>query len=250
MYPAQAVVSAAAIQAHTLPVSEVFGPTLQGEGPHTGRRVFFLRLGGCNLHCSWCDTPYTWDTTRYDVKAECPDTTMDVIHARLRALGARPGSTIVLSGGEPLIHHHKLHRLMSTGHYDWHVESNGTVPPPSWWGGKVEHTTLSPKVGQDDDPLKRRLPRRSLEAWARHTYEHDGTVAWKFVCRDSHDLDTADSLVQAYGVHRSNVWIMPEGTTPERILQGQRALAPAVLALGYNLTTRLHTLLWGETRGR
>ena len=43
----------------TSPVSEVFGPTLQGEGPHAGRPCHFIRLGGCNLSCSWCDTPYS-----------------------------------------------------------------------------------------------------------------------------------------------------------------------------------------------
>ncbi|HHK7228110.1 TPA: hypothetical protein ACQXLV_002143, partial [Streptococcus pneumoniae] len=42
-----------------LPVSEVFGPTIQGEGPHAGRTCHFIRLGGCNLSCSWCDTPYS-----------------------------------------------------------------------------------------------------------------------------------------------------------------------------------------------
>lgn len=39
-------------------VSEVFGPTVQGEGKHCGRIAAFVRLGGCNLHCRWCDTPY------------------------------------------------------------------------------------------------------------------------------------------------------------------------------------------------
>ena len=54
----------------SLAVSEIFGPTLQGEGPSSGRRAMFLRLAGCNLSCSWCDTAYTWDWSRYDKKAE------------------------------------------------------------------------------------------------------------------------------------------------------------------------------------
>lgn len=55
---------------HSLVVSEVFGPTHQGEGPHAGQLCAFVRLMGCNLSCSWCDTPYTWDASRYDLKAE------------------------------------------------------------------------------------------------------------------------------------------------------------------------------------
>ena len=52
-----------------LVVAEVFGPTFQGEGPSTGQRAGFVRLGRCNLDCSWCDTPYTWDWERFDPAA-------------------------------------------------------------------------------------------------------------------------------------------------------------------------------------
>src|SRR5262245_52198924 len=54
----------------SLVVSEVFGPTWQGEGPSIGRRCGFVRLGRCNLACTWCDTPYTWDWERYDPAKE------------------------------------------------------------------------------------------------------------------------------------------------------------------------------------
>jgi hypothetical protein len=54
----------------TLPVSEVFGPTFQGEGALRGAGASFIRLGGCNLTCRDCDTPYTWDAARYDLRAE------------------------------------------------------------------------------------------------------------------------------------------------------------------------------------
>jgi len=45
-----------------LPVSEIFGPTIQGEGEHIGRRAVFVRLAGCDSRCSWCDTKYAWST--------------------------------------------------------------------------------------------------------------------------------------------------------------------------------------------
>src|SRR4029450_7825218 len=57
-------------RAPELVVSEVFGPTFQGEGPSVGRRAGFVRLGRCNLDCSWCDTPYTWDWERHDPAVE------------------------------------------------------------------------------------------------------------------------------------------------------------------------------------
>jgi len=49
----------------TLRVAELFGPTVQGEGPAAGERAAFVRLSGCPLACAWCDTPYTWDAGRF-----------------------------------------------------------------------------------------------------------------------------------------------------------------------------------------
>ena len=56
-------------------VAERFGverPTFQGEGPSSGVPALFIRLSRCNLTCTWCDTPYTWDTSRFDVVDEPP----------------------------------------------------------------------------------------------------------------------------------------------------------------------------------
>lgn len=235
-----------------LPVNEVFGPTWQGEGPHTGRRCFFVRLGMCNLHCSWCDTPYTWDPTRYDLDQENPDRTVAQIRTRLYDLGASAGDVVVLSGGEPFIHHHKLRDLLCSAAFQWHVESNATIPPPLWTMLTVtgfSHVTLSPKVAQSDDPVGRRLPERALGRWAILTREWPGRIAWKFVARHNRDVEAAALIVRNHGVPRESVWIMPEGIEPLEVLDRQRALAPAVEAAGFNLTTRLHTLLWADKRG-
>lgn len=233
----------------TLPVSEVFGPTFQGEGPHTGRPVSFLRLGLCNLSCEWCDTPYTWDTTRFDVAAECPDTDLDTILARLDAL-ATQSTTVVVTGGEPLMHHHRLHALFSRGYdahgLDWHVETNGTIAPPAWWVQYVEHTTVSPKINTRD-PEKKRLKPKALQAWAE--LARAGYAAFKFVATSADDLVTIAQLAHEYSIPTSAVWVMPEGTTPDAVLQHHRTLADAILASGFNTTTRLHTLLWGDERG-
>src|SRR5438046_5626962 len=77
----------------TLVVSEIFGPTFQGEGPSLGRRCVFLRLGACNLHCRWCDTPYTWDWTgrngiEYDPRQELRRIGAGPVWQTLFALGA------------------------------------------------------------------------------------------------------------------------------------------------------------------
>ena len=69
-----------------LVVAEVFGPTFQGEGPSIGRRAGFVRLGRCNLDCSWCDTPYTWDWDRFDPAKELRHESVTSVLAHLDAM--------------------------------------------------------------------------------------------------------------------------------------------------------------------
>lgn len=227
----------------TLPVSEVFGPTWQGEGPHSGLRTGFVRLGLCNLSCEWCDTPYTWDDTRYDVAKECPPTTISEVHARLRALNV---GTVCLSGGEPLMHRAKLEALL-VPEWDWHAETNGTIRPPSYWAHHVRHTTVSPKINTHD-PHKKRIKLGALAEWNEHAQW--GRVAFKFVCRTPADLDAVQAVTDAVGIAAPHVWVMPEGTTTADVLTHHRALAPHIQDRGWNTTTRLHTLLYEQERGR
>lgn len=228
----------------TVPLSEVFGPTFQGEGPHAGRRCGFVRLGLCNLSCEWCDTPYTWDHTRYDVKAECPDTPITQVAAAVEQLGV---DVVVLSGGEPLMHAAKLPALFAATHgVQWHVETNGTIVPPDWWAANVTHTTVSPKINTGD-PAKKRLKARPLAAWAAHAAA--GSAIFKFVVVDEEELAVIAELVAEYGIPPSAVWVMPEGTTAETVTDRHAQLADAILAAGFNTTTRLHVLLWGDRRG-
>lgn len=226
-----------------LPVSEVFGPTWQGEGPHAGLRTGFVRLGLCNLSCEWCDTPYTWDNSRYDVAKECPPTTVSEVHDRLRKLGV---DTVCLSGGEPLMHRAKLEALL-VPEWDWHAETNGTIAPPGYWAHHVQHTTVSPKINTND-PAKKRLKWDALAAWAREAAA--GRAAFKFVCRTPADLDAVQAVCDFVGITGNHVWIMPEGTTTKDVLRHHRALAPHLEQRGWNTTTRLHTLLYEQERGR
>lgn len=234
-----------AVSADTLlPVSEVFGPTFQGEGPYAGVRTGFVRLGLCNLHCEWCDTPYTWDTSRYDVDKECPDTRIGEVHDRLLALDVR---TVCLSGGEPLMQRAKLDQLMVADWY-WHVETNGTIPPPPYWREHVQHTTVSPKINTTSDSATKRIKLGSLAAWAALAWE--GEAIFKFVCATTADLERVARVVQLAKLDPSTVWVMPQGTTAREVLTRHRALADRILERGWNTTTRLHTLLYGEERGR
>lgn len=234
----------------TLPVNEVYGPVWQGEGPYTGRRCGFLRLGGCNLTCEWCDTPYTWDPTRYDLARENPE--MDVVTLTAAVL-AIPVPLMILTGGEPLLHAKRepscpLAVLLAATATDkvWHVETNGTIPPPPWLMTYVQHVTVSPKINTAD-PEHRRLNRRALAEWA--AIADTGRAAFKFVASTPEDLDTIHSLCESLGITPHQVWIQAEGTDAATLIQRQRDLAPHIHDHGWHLTTRLHVLLYDDDRG-
>ena len=78
-------------------------------------------------------------------------------------------------------------------------------------------------------------------------FEADGHSVFKFVVTDPVELDEVATIADECGL--TDIWIMPEGTDAETLTARQRALAPAVLERGWNLTTRLHILLWGAKRG-
>ena len=93
----------------TLVVSEVFGPTLQGEGPSAGQRAGFVRLGRCSLSCSWCDTPYSWDWKRYDPAVELRELPVGEVAASIRAMDV---PMVVVTGGEPLLQQRAIVELL------------------------------------------------------------------------------------------------------------------------------------------
>lgn len=234
-----------------LPVAELFGPTFQGEGPSCGRLAVFVRLGGCNLTCTWCDTPYTWDATRYDLREQIHRRPVTGIAAYIASMPAH--ALVVITGGEPLLHQHTPAWRQLTDHLraDWRdteIETNGTrVPDAAWsWAGLVFN--VSPKLRPGGDPEHKRIVPEALDRFAE--LAEGGRARFKFAATGPGDLTEVQALVTAHKIPDRAVWIMPEGTTPDRLLAAGRALADPVLDHGWNLTLRLHTQLWPEEKSR
>lgn len=227
-----------------LAVSEVFTNTVQGEGPSLGRVASFIRLGGCNLHCTWCDTPYTWDASRYDLREQIGYRPVDDIAEQVNTAGA--GRTVV-TGGEPLLHQNRLAwaRLLNLLDGQIEVETNGTQAPNEVTVAYVDQFNVSPKLAHAGDPVGARIKLDALRA-LRDTRR----AAFKFVAATPGDLDEIDGLITAAGIPGSMVWVMAEGTTPRDIVARTAQLADHVVSRRWNLTTRLHVLAWGDERGR
>jgi 7-carboxy-7-deazaguanine synthase len=80
-------------------IAEIFGPTIQGEGVHAGYPCHFVRFGGCDYRCRWCDSPHA---VLPELVAALPKMTAEQICNRVRSLPGHP-KWVVLSGGNPAL---------------------------------------------------------------------------------------------------------------------------------------------------
>ena len=125
----------AANTADTLPVVETFH-SLQGEGVHSGRSAFFIRLAGCQVGCAWCDTKHSWPEGVH------PRLALGDLAEQVRAAAGTGAAFVVITGGEPL--HHDLTALCSALQglgLPLHLETSGVDP----LSGRFDWITLSPK---------------------------------------------------------------------------------------------------------
>jgi organic radical activating enzyme len=115
-----------------LPVMEAFY-TIQGEGFHQGRAAYFIRLGGCDVGCFWCDVKESWDESKH------PQISISQIVEEAKAY---PGRLAVITGGEPLLHNlDALTEALHAEGFETNIETSGSSPVSGSW----DWICLSPK---------------------------------------------------------------------------------------------------------
>ncbi len=231
----------------TLWVAEKFGPTIQGEGPTAGRRAAFIRLSGCNLACSWCDTPYTWDWMgqngkRYDRQEERHRESVAELVEWTRSVGV---DRVVVTGGEPLKQRdgvavllRALSRVVAV-----EVETNGTKARPPATPRTVQWN-ISPKLANSGN---RPALLDNLDTLTTFT---QANACLKFVVRDGQDVVEALDVALHAGFATGRVYLMPEGRTPDELNRHRAVVADLAVKYGTNYSPRLHVDAWGDMRGR
>jgi len=120
------------VQAASLPVMESFY-TIQGEGHHQGKAAYFIRLGGCDVGCVWCDVKDSWEAARHPQRS-IPDLVAEA--------AAHPGRLAVITGGEPLMHDcTALTDALHDAGFLTNIETSGAHPLSGAW----DWICLSPK---------------------------------------------------------------------------------------------------------
>ena len=230
--------------------------SIQGEGPMAGGERTFVRLSGCNLHCVWCDTPYTWNwrgskwpherAPKFDQAAETIEMEVDAVAAALAAL---PAEGVVITGGEPLAQMTGLVALAQRLKRDHptlliEIETNGTISPDPRLVELVDLFMVSPKLAHSGNAAVLALRATPLAAFAALE-----SAVFKFVARIPADLDEVAALAVRHAIPAARIMIMPEGTDSQTLVERADALAEAVLARGYGMSDRLHIHLFGDKRG-
>lgn len=189
-------------------VSEIFGVTVQGEGVLMGVPTVFVRTGGCDYTCLWCDTMYAVDP-KY--RAEWARLTTDEILSEVRRLSGDRPLLVSLSGGNPALQ--PLGDLIDKGHslgYTFTLETQGSFAPKplpgktNSWFYSLDHLTISPKPPSSGEETNWDKLAECVEAASSHRQREaiagDGPqINFKVVVFDDDDYEYARELYRRYG---------------------------------------------------
>lgn len=230
-------------------IAEIYG-SLQGEGLLAGTPSVFVRTSGCNLRCTWCDTPFTSWTPEGD------EWKVPRIADRVLAIGLRHA---VITGGEPLLFDETVELGAALRAAGMHVtiETAGTVLPA---GGGVEADlmSISPKLASSapaaDTPgnwAQRHEAARRRDDVLRSLLS-PGPWQMKFVIESRPDIDETVAWIEALGIgrrDRRSVFLMPQGRTAAELSHSAAWLEPACLEHGFRFAPRHHIAWFGHARG-
>lgn len=161
-----------------LPLMEEFY-TIQGEGFHTGTAAYFIRIGGCDVGCHWCDVKESWNATLH------PPTAIDVIVEN----ASKFSETVVVTGGEPLTWDMTmLTKMLKSRKLKTHIETSGAYPLTGDW----DWICLSPK--------KNMLPTQTV---------YDNAHELKVIIYNKHDFIFAEEQAQKVN-KKAILFLQPE----------------------------------------
>ncbi|UXM95400.1 7-carboxy-7-deazaguanine synthase QueE [Bartonella sp. HY329] len=236
----------------TIRICEIFGPTIQGEGVLIGMPTVFVRTGGCDYRCDWCDTLYAVESS-YRQQWQ-PMTSHTILNEVEKLSNGRP-IMVSLSGGNPAIQ--PLDNLIHTGKERGHsfaMETQGSIVKP--WFKDLDWLVLSPKPPSSKMQCDRTILKSAIKA-AKNT-----KVVLKFVVFDDVDYQFARSIGDEFC--DIDIYLQPGNHTPPQpqdidgeidtngILNRMEWLIDRVCLDGWfkaHVLPQLHVLIWGNKRG-
>ncbi len=235
----------------THPVIEIFGPTIQGEGAEAGVATQFVRLGGCDYRCVWCDTMYAVDPAT--VRKTSRAMTDEQIVAAVDKLPGRP-DWVTISGGNPALHDlDGLVRRLHAGGYEVAVETQGSMWRP--WLTGADRLTVSPKP--PSSAMVSAAHDAAFEAFMRCAAAVGDRVVLKIVCFDEADVRWAKRRIVRWAhlaaFLSAGTPVPPPGDVRTAVASSYRWLCERVAAdpelARARVLPQLHVIAWGDATG-
>jgi organic radical activating enzyme len=208
--------------------------TLQGEGPYAGTPAVFVRTALCNLACTWCDTPYTWDWNRYPKATHVGSFSISSVCETIQTYTPRH---IVLTGGEPLLQQPALVSLLTqlSPGPTIEIETNGTKPPMPELDAAIHAYNVSLKLPNSGQPNTQCIIPKSVDYFAKNP-----KAFFKFVVQAPSDIDIVLDLAATYSIPNNRIGLMPEGTDSTSIHAASPWVIQACLHHAFRFLDRLH----------
>ncbi len=234
-----------------IPVLEIFGPTIQGEGMVIGQKTMFVRTAGCDYRCTWCDSAFTWDGTAKDLIRQM---SAEDIWQELKQIGGDHFSHVTISGGNPAL-------LSSLGELILVLKENGVTTAIETQGSKwqdwllaIDEVTVSPKPPSSGMETNFTMLSTVL------TNLKDSRVSLKVVVFDDTDFAYAKDVHARYPhipfflqVGNDDVHTTDDTLLISRLLgKYEWLIEKAVSCKEMNdakVLPQLHALVWGNKRG-
>ncbi|WP_114603842.1 7-carboxy-7-deazaguanine synthase QueE [Staphylococcus sp. EZ-P03] len=233
-----------------IPVLEIFGPTIQGEGRVIGRKTMFVRTAGCDYRCSWCDSSFTWDGS---MKDEIQMMTAEEIYERLYEIGGDCFNHVTISGGNPALIKgiQDLVDLFETKGIESALETQGSRFQP--WMRQINDLTISPKPPSSGMKPNLQILDEVIEQCVKES------LNLKVVVFDDKDYDFAKAMHHRYPdipfyLQVGNPYLDDEVENhTQRLLKRYEDLVETVMKSSdmnqVYVLPQLHTLLWSNMKG-
>lgn len=232
-----------------LRIAEIFGPTIQGEGALIGEPTVFVRTGGCDYRCAWCDSLHAVDTAYRHTWTAMPSS---AVWEEVQRLSRGNPLTVSLSGGNPAIQ--DFTQLITLGHakgYRFACETQGSIAKP--WFGDLDTLVLSPKPPSSKEVVD----------WAAFdacliAAKGAGKIVMKIVIFDEADYAWARAVTDRYPelplyLQPGNLEVDPDVAVDLQVLADRLLwLADKTITDSWfapRILPQLHVLLWGNKRG-
>lgn len=239
----------------SIPVMEIFGPTIQGEGAMIGQKTMFVRTAGCDYSCAWCDSSFTWDGSG---KEQISMMTAEEIWDELKQLGGDGFSFVTISGGNPALLKSldTLIALLREHKTTIGIETQGS----RWqeWFYDIDELTISPKPPSSKMKTNFAILDEIFSKLRNHSNKQH--VSLKVVIFNEEDYEYAKQVHQRYPdfpfffqVGNDDLTTIDNAQLVYQLLQKYEWLINKVITddevKNVKVLPQLHTYIWGNKRG-